>query len=80
MTEIQIVEHAAQPTAVVRELVAMDALAEFFGRAFSAVLRRYHAIEVHDFHELTETLEVLGRRRWPRGAPPSDPSRSRWAA
>ena len=38
------------------------------GRAFSAVLRRYHAIEVHDFHELTETLEVLGRRRWPRGA------------
>ncbi len=37
------------------------------GRAFSAVLRRYHAIEVHDFHELTETLEVLGRRRWPRG-------------
>jgi acetyltransferase len=31
------------------------------GRAFSAVLRRYAAIEVEDFHELVETLEVLGR-------------------
>ena len=37
------------------------------GRAFSAVLRRYSAIEVGDFHELVETLEILGRRRWPRG-------------
>jgi acetyltransferase len=37
------------------------------GRAFSAVLRRYSAIEVDDFHELIETLEILGRRRWPRG-------------
>lgn len=37
------------------------------GRAFSAVLRRYGAIEVEDFHELVETLEILGRRRWPRG-------------
>jgi acyl-CoA synthetase (NDP forming) len=37
-------------------------------RAFSAVLRRYSAIEVADFHELVETLEVLGRRRWPKGA------------
>jgi acetyltransferase len=37
------------------------------GRAFSAVLRRYSAIEVEDFHELVETLEILGRRRWPRG-------------
>ncbi len=36
-------------------------------RAFSAVLRRYSAIEVGDFHELVETLEILGRRRWPRG-------------
>jgi len=36
-------------------------------RAFSAVLRRYGAIEVGDFHELVETLEILGRRRWPRG-------------
>lgn len=36
-------------------------------RAFSAVLRRYAAIEVEDFHELLETLEILGRRRWPRG-------------
>lgn len=36
-------------------------------RAFSAVLRRYGAIEVDDFHELVETLEILGRRRWPRG-------------
>ncbi len=36
-------------------------------RAFSAVLRRYGAIEVSDFHELVETLEILGRRRWPRG-------------
>ena len=37
-------------------------------RAFSAVLRRYSAIEVADFHELVETLEVLGRRRRPQGA------------
>ena len=32
-------------------------------RAFSAVLRRYSAIEVGDFHELVETLEILGRQR-----------------
>jgi acetate---CoA ligase (ADP-forming) len=37
------------------------------GRAFSAVLRRHGAIEVDDFHELVETLEILGRRRLPRG-------------
>jgi acetate---CoA ligase (ADP-forming) len=37
-------------------------------RAFSAVLRRYGAIEVDDFHELVETLEVLGRGGRPRGA------------
>ena len=36
-------------------------------RAFSALLRHHGAIEVGDFHELLETLEVLGRRRWPRG-------------
>ena len=36
-------------------------------RAFSAVLRRYTAVEVGDFHELVETLEVLGRRHWPLG-------------
>ena len=36
-------------------------------RAFSAVLRRYSAIETHDFHEHVETLEILGRRRRPRG-------------
>jgi acetyltransferase len=37
-------------------------------RALSAVLRRYAAIEVEDFHELVETLEILGRGRRPRGA------------
>ena len=36
-------------------------------RAFSAVLRRHGAIEVGDFHELVETLEVLGRQRLPVG-------------
>ena len=36
-------------------------------RAFSALLRHHGAIEVGDFHEFLETLEVLGRRRWPRG-------------
>ena len=36
-------------------------------RAFSAVLRRHSAIEVGDFHELVETLEILGRRRIPTG-------------
>jgi acetyltransferase len=37
------------------------------GRAFSALLSRWGAIEVGDFHELVETLEVLGRKRWPNG-------------
>lgn len=37
-------------------------------RAFSAVLRRHAALEVRDFHELVETLEILGRERWPSGA------------
>jgi len=37
-------------------------------RAFSAVLRRNAAIQVDDFHTLVETLEILGRRRRPRGA------------
>ena len=32
-------------------------------RAFSALLRRHGAVEVDDFHDLVETLEVLGRRR-----------------
>ena len=36
-------------------------------RAFSAVLRRYYSIEFGDFHELVETLEILGRARWPAG-------------
>ncbi|HET6174991.1 MAG TPA: acetate--CoA ligase family protein [Gaiellales bacterium] len=36
-------------------------------RAFSALLKHHGALEVGDFHELLETLEVLGRRRWPRG-------------
>lgn len=36
-------------------------------RAFSGVLRRFGAIEVDDVHDLFETLEVLGRRRRPRG-------------
>jgi acetyltransferase len=37
------------------------------GRAFSALLRRHGALEVDDFQDLTETLELLGRRRWPMG-------------
>jgi acetate---CoA ligase (ADP-forming) len=36
-------------------------------RAFSAFLRAHGAIEVDDFPQLVETLEVLGRRRRPRG-------------
>ncbi len=36
-------------------------------RAFSALLRRFGAIEVDDFPELVETLEVLGHSRRPRG-------------
>jgi acetyltransferase len=36
-------------------------------RAFSAVLRSHAAIEVGDFHELVETLEILGRGRQPSG-------------
>jgi acetyltransferase len=37
-------------------------------RAFSAVLRRYGAVEVEDFHELVETLELLGRGGKPGGS------------
>ncbi len=36
-------------------------------RAFGALLRRHGAIEVDDFPTLVEMLEVLGRRRRPRG-------------
>jgi acyl-CoA synthetase (NDP forming) len=36
-------------------------------RAFAALLRRSGALQVDDLPELIETLEVLGRRRWPRG-------------
>jgi acetyltransferase len=36
-------------------------------RAFSALLRRHGAIEVDDFHDFLETLEVLGRDRRPGG-------------
>jgi acetyltransferase len=36
-------------------------------RAFTALLLRTGAIEVHDMPELVETLAVLGCRRWPRG-------------
>ncbi len=36
-------------------------------RAFSALLRSTGALRVGDFHEFVETLEVLGRRRRPRG-------------
>ena len=32
------------------------------------MLRRYGAIEVEDFHELVETLELLGRGGWPKGS------------
>ena len=36
-------------------------------RAFSALLRRHGVIEVDDFHDLLETLEVLGSKRPVRG-------------
>ncbi len=36
-------------------------------RAFSAVLRRYGVLEVDDVPDLIELLDVLGRRRRPRG-------------
>jgi acetyltransferase len=37
------------------------------GRAFTALLRRHGVIEVDDFHDFLETLEVLGRCRRPGG-------------
>jgi acetyltransferase len=37
-------------------------------QAFSALLRGYGVIEVGDYTEFVEVLEVLGRRRRPRGA------------
>lgn len=36
-------------------------------RACSAFLRAHGVIEVGDLPELVETLEILGRRRWPAG-------------
>lgn len=36
-------------------------------QAFSATLKRFSAIEVEDFPEMVETLEVLGRKRRPKG-------------
>ena len=36
-------------------------------QAFSATLKRFGAIEVEDFPEMVETLEVLGKKRRPRG-------------
>jgi acetyltransferase len=36
-------------------------------RAVSALLHRWGVIRVDDFHELVETLELLGRRRRPSG-------------
>ena len=36
-------------------------------QAFSATLRRFSAIEVEDFPEMVETLEVLGKKRRPNG-------------
>ena len=36
--------------------------------SFSAFLRAHGVIEVDDVPELVETLDVLGRRRWPKGA------------
>ncbi|HEU5223531.1 MAG TPA: GyrI-like domain-containing protein [Candidatus Lumbricidophila sp.] len=39
MTDIHIVAHQEQPTAVVRETVPMAKLTEFFTRAFSATMR-----------------------------------------
>lgn len=35
--------------------------------SFSAFLRAHGVIEVEDVPELVETLEVLGRQRWPKG-------------
>lgn len=36
-------------------------------QAFSATLKRFSAIEVEDFPEMVETLEVLGKKRRPNG-------------
>lgn len=36
-------------------------------QAFSATLNRFSAIEVEDFPEMVETLEVLGKKRRPKG-------------
>ena len=36
-------------------------------RSFSAFLSHHGAIEVPDFTTMVETLEILGRKRWPRG-------------
>jgi len=36
-------------------------------QAFSATLKRFGAIEVEDFPEMVETLEVLGKKRRPKG-------------
>lgn len=36
-------------------------------RSFSVFLRAHGVLEVEDLTDLVETLEILGRRRWPKG-------------
>lgn len=63
---MSIVELQEQPTAVVREAVAMDALPEFFGRAFAAADAALEAQHVppagppfaHYLSKPTETVDV----------------------
>ena len=47
MTDIEIIDHAAQPTAVMREIVPMQALTDFFGRAFAGVMAALERQGVH---------------------------------
>lgn len=59
-------ETVRRPAALAQALAHTGALVGS-DRAFAALLRRYGAIQVDDFSELVETLEVLGRRRRPAG-------------
>jgi effector-binding domain-containing protein len=47
MTEIQLTEHVEQPTAVVRERVALGDLPQFFGRAYHATMAAIQAQGLH---------------------------------
>ena len=80
--DVEIVELQEQPTAVIREQVAMNALPEFFGSAFAAVnavqagtlpaCRAVQAMHVGGYDTLDTTYEAVKQRMHEEGMKASD--------